>query len=307
MGSTVADERGRRYRLVDRDCPTCGHAPVRELGWRGGVYHRYGKGAATRIVRCRSCGLLFPSPFPVPEDPQEIYGDPGKYFAGRDLEVTIESRRELIRAIRQRTGLEQPRVLDVGSGRGETLAAAGREALDTAVGLELSEAMASSCQADLGVKVRLETIEQHAAGGQQYDAVLLLAVLEHVYDPDAMIAAAARLSHPGSVLLIDCPVEPNLLTRVGNGWNRVTGRRGVYNLSPTFEPYHVFGFNPSSLRRLLTKHGWCVDEVMMSATPTVPANGSVDDHLRAFVGTQLNRIAGAVGQASNMDVWARLG
>lgn len=295
------------YRLVDRVCPTCGPTRTSVLGWRGGKYQRYGKGAPTLIVRCRNCGLLFPKPFPVPEDPGEIYGDPDKYFADRDVGSGAEHRRELVREIRRRTGLEQPAVLDVGSGRGEFLDACKLEGLEKVVGLELSKAMAQSCSQRLGIEILLETIEEHARSTDcRYDTIVLSAVLEHVYDPDSMIAAAATLSNPGGLLWIDCPVEPNLLTRVGNAWNRLTRRRGVYNLSPTFEPFHVFGFNPRALAALLSKHHYRLDEIVMADNPIIRSDRSLHDRIRAWVGTQVNRLAHITGQAQNMDAWATL-
>jgi SAM-dependent methyltransferase len=277
------------------------------LGWRGGKYQRYGKGFPVQIVRCRNCGLLFPKPFPVPEDPQEIYGDPDEYFADRDVDSGVELRRELVRQIRRRTGLDQPMVLDVGSGRGEFLGACRLERLDGVVGLELSKAMAESCSQRFGIEVLLETIEEHARFiERRYDLIVLSGVLEHVYDPDSLIASAAMLSKPGGMLWIDCPVEPNLLSRVGNAWNRVTGRRGVYNLSPTFEPFHVFGFNPRALARLLAKHQYRLDEVVMADVPIIRSDGSLHDRIRAWGGTQINRLAHVIGQSYNMDAWATL-
>jgi 2-polyprenyl-3-methyl-5-hydroxy-6-metoxy-1,4-benzoquinol methylase len=245
----------------------------------------------SRIVRCRSCGLFFPDPFPVPVDPQELYADPERYFAHHDETAKIEGQRETAREIRRRTGLANPRVLEVGCGRGEFLRAAELEGLDV-VGLELSEAMVNAAGAR-GLTVRRELIEEHEGA---YDAFVLNAVLEHVHDPDSMISAVARLSRGRSVLLIDVPVEPNLLT-----WSyRLTHRRSVLNLAPTFPPYHVWGFNPKALRMLLDKHGFELTDVQRVAYFTIPGSGP-----KVLAARALARIANVTGTASNMTCWAR--
>jgi len=258
------------------------------------------------IVRCAGCGLLFPDPFPFPVDPQRLYGDPEKYFATHDADAKVASYRQIVTELIADSGLELPSLLDVGSGRGEALHAAQAVGLDDVVGLELSEAMRDETHRRYGVEIRLETIEQHAeSAGRTYDIFVLSAVLEHVYDPDAMIASVARLSHPGSVVYIDVPQEPNLLTMLGNLPGRVRGTRTVYNLAPTFPPYHVFGFNPRSLTMLLEKHGFQTFRWLKRAQLRIPHRAGLKDRATAFGAMQVHRLGNATGLSTNMDVWAR--
>lgn len=306
MASVVTDHDGRRFQLHEIPCPVCKVDDTRVLGFRGGQHHRYGLGASSRIVQCRSCGLIYANPFPVPVDPQELYGDPEKYFEYHDSDAKIEGQRGLIREVVRRTGRPQPTIVDVGSGRGELLRAGVLEGQPNVVGLELSDAMIADARTNYGVVVHRQTIEEHAAEAPgRYDAVVLNAVLEHVYDPDSMIAAAKRLTHPGSILYIDTPVEPNLLTMVKSAMNRLSRSDSVLNLSPTFSPYHVFGFNRRSIRHLLAKHDFAVDDLRVWAHPKVHARTDARDRARAFVGTQVNRLANYTRTASNMYVWAR--
>ena len=255
--SVVTDPEGRRYELRPHDCPICGPGEKRALGIRGGRFHRYGLGIESPIVQCRTCGLLFPDPFPHALDVQTMYGDPDKYFEHHGgLEAKAESHRATIREIKQRSGKAAPSILDIGSGRGELLRAAAREGITDAVGLEVSQAMIANAGAH-GLTVLAETAEVYAnTVGRHFDAVVLAAVAKHVEDPDALIAAVARLTGPGAVLLIDVPREPNIVTVAGKVVARFRRSKGVLNLSPTFSPFHVYGFNPKSLRALLSKHGF---------------------------------------------------
>jgi SAM-dependent methyltransferase len=189
----------------------------------------------------------------------------------------------------------------VGSGRAELRQAARRQGCTEVVGLEFAPAMIEYARSRHGLVVLPKTIEQYAReAGRTFDAIVLNAVLEHVYDPDSMIASCAALTRPGSVVYVDLPREPNLTTLVGNAWNRWRGSDAVYNLQPTWPPYHVFGFNERALERLLSKHGFEITGLRIHAAPKVPACGDWRDRLQAFVATQVNRAANWTGTASNM-------
>lgn len=304
-GTLVADRAGNRFRLRSRPCPVCGVVADDVVGLRGGEHHRYGEGVTTRIVRCRRCGLLFPDPFPYPLDVERLYGDPESYFQDEDPEQKRASCRELVREMGARLGRRSFTLLDVGSGRGELLAAARDEEV-LAVGLELSPAMVEAARERFGVEVLRESIEHYSASGDaSFDVVALAGVLEHAHDPDSMIACASRLTRPGGLLYVDVPREPNLVTLVGNVWNRLRGRPGVFNLQPTWPPYHVFGFNPRCLRTLLSKHGFAIQSLRVRAEPHVPARGDWKDRAAAFVASQVHRIGNVTGTGANMFVWAR--
>lgn len=298
------DAKGVGFSLHDIKCPTCEQDDTELIGLRGGKHHRYGLGIVSRIVRCRSCGLLYPNPFPIPLDPLELYGDPDRYFAAHDSLKKVAGNRRLVQQARERLRRPLTSLLDVGSGRGELLEAARLEGVPEIVGLEFSEAMIQNARERYGVEVLPRTVERFAAEtSRRFDAIFLNAVLEHVYDPDAMIRAVKELTLPGATLYIDIPNEPHLLSRVGNALNYARGNQSVYNLSPTFRPFHVFGFNPGALRRLLAKHSFTIRSLRIHASPRIPATG-LRDRAKAIVAQQIMRIANLTGTASNLYVWA---
>jgi hypothetical protein len=128
-------------------------------------------------------------------------------------------------------------------------------------------------------------------------------VIEHVHDPDALMQAVAAMLAPGGVVYIECPNEPNLLTRVARVASRLRGSRAVLNLSPTFTPYHVYGFSPRSLGVLAGKHGLRVAEARVFASPHIPATAGLTDRVRSKIGSLVLRIANRTRSASNMEVW----
>ncbi len=275
------------------------------LGLRGGIHQRWNLGVETRIVQCRHCSLVYPNPFPFPVAPQTLYGDPAKYFEGHDLDITVRGYEALARQLKRRTGKQQPRVLDIGAGRGDFVYAATRLGL-TAEGLEFSHAMIAFAKERFSVTLRDERAEDLAERQPaSYDGVMLNAVLEHVYDPAALMRAVSVLLKPGGVLYVDVPNEPNLLTFVGNAFERARGKDAVYNLQPTWAPFHVFGFNPIALRRLCEQNHIQIERLYVNANPAVRADASLADRLKAFVAQQVQHVANLTHTASNLFVWAR--
>ncbi len=302
----LTDSQGNQFEMRTWRCPTCKQSTERVLGLRGGEYHRYKHGVATRIVQCERCGLLYANPFPYPRDAQRLYGDPEKYFENHSDVLKLQGNQRITREFIRRLAKPRITLLDVGSGRGEMVEAARREGAD-AVGLEFSAAMIRSAKERYGITLVAQSIEDYAKApsARVFDAIVLNAVLEHVYDPDSMVASLKKLTRSGSLVYIDVPNEPHLRSRVGNAANRLLGSKGVFNLAPTFSPYHVYGFNPRALGKLLGKHGFEIVTIEVFAYPVVRADKSLKDRLLSFVGTQVNRVANLTGTASNMVVWAK--
>ena len=293
------------FRMQLRDCPVCGIPANRVLGLRGGAYHRYHLGVATPIVQCERCELIFPNPFPYAVDVSDLYGDPAKYFAGVDEQEKVDRYRPLVRDGLKRSTVKKPRILDVGSGRGELLRAARAEGVADVVGLELSHPMVEHSRDKHGLVVHKRTIEQYAVETDEtFDIIFMNAVIEHVYEPDAMMAAARKLTRPGSLMYIDLPREPHLLSMIGNRLNRLRGSPAVFNLAPTFPPYHVFGFSPKTMRLLLDKHGFDMTDLLVWADPRIPTSNRWKDRLVSTVATQINRAANVLKLAANMCGWA---
>ncbi|MBI2376156.1 MAG: class I SAM-dependent methyltransferase [Deltaproteobacteria bacterium] len=304
-GQVVRDREGHAFRLARIHCPTCGPSTEKVLGVRGGPSQRHGLGVPTPIVECQSCGLLYPNPFPFPLDSQTLYGDPEKYFAAHDLDRKVERYRSLARELARRTGRPDPRVLDIGAGRGDFLEAARREGITDTLGIEFSGAMIEFARASFGVTLVAETAtELLERGVPPFHAIVLNAVLEHVHDPNELVRTTAGLLERGGIVYIDVPREPHLLALVGRTFDRIRGRSDPFSLQPTWPPYHVFGFNPRALRKLLSKHGLAIDSLVVRADPHLESDGTPKDRVKVFVAEHVNRLANRTGLAANMYVWA---
>lgn len=292
-----------RYVWRSQSCPLCPKSTARLLGRRGGDAHRLGLGVASLIYRCRGCGLIFPNPMPIPSQVEEHYGDAEKYFAEHDLEGKVASYHEVLLSIGQ-LGATSGRLLDIGAGRGEMLKAATARGWK-AVGLEPSSEFARFARKYSGAEVIEARLEDRPFEEDSFDVVTLGAVLEHVFNPVEVLSEINRVLRPGGILWLDVPNEAGAFYRMGNLYQRLRGRDWVVNLSPTFPPYHVFGFTPRAVRSLATLTGFDVARLKTYATTAVidTRESPVSAFLRPVVRWVLG-VSERIGAGTYMDVWA---
>ncbi len=97
------------------------------------------------------------------------------------------------------------RMLDVGCGGGTFLADA-RDAGWAVSGLEINAEFPEFCRKELGIEdVKVGLISDPPFPDASFDAVAMLDVLEHMYDPVASVTQCARLLKPGGVLVVKSP------------------------------------------------------------------------------------------------------
>ncbi|MEE8544890.1 MAG: bifunctional 2-polyprenyl-6-hydroxyphenol methylase/3-demethylubiquinol 3-O-methyltransferase UbiG [Alphaproteobacteria bacterium] len=97
-------------------------------------------------------------------------------------------------------------LLDVGCGGGllaEPMTRLGARVVGIDAGEENVRAAAGhAAQAGLAIDYRGTTVEALASGGERFDVVLNMEVVEHVADRDAFLAACAELVAPGGAMVV---------------------------------------------------------------------------------------------------------
>ncbi|HEV7699647.1 MAG TPA: class I SAM-dependent methyltransferase [Pyrinomonadaceae bacterium] len=196
-----------------------------------------------------------PNPMPIPAGGlgQHYDVDTDEYFRAHDKEEQLAGARALISEAEQILG-RKGKLLDIGVGRGNILIAA-TDLGWACEGVEPSETFADYAAKRTGAKIWREPVERSSIPAGEFDVVILAAVLEHLYDPDLVMAKISSVMKRGGILFLDVPNELGLYFRLGNLYQKLRGRDWCVNLAPTFEPFHVFGFGPQALRLLLKKHG----------------------------------------------------
>ena len=172
------------YRWVEQFCPTCASTQSKFVGTRGGMSHREALGVEADIWRCKDCSLIYPNPMPIPVNGlgQHYDVDADEYFQAHDKRGKLDAALNLIRqaeVLLGRTG----KLLDVGVGRGEVLVAA-KERGWQVEGVEPSEKFADYAEQQTGAKIWREPIEESDIPDDEFDVVILAAVLEQLYNPN---------------------------------------------------------------------------------------------------------------------------
>ena len=159
------------------------------------------------IKRCMGCGLVYLSPRPQASELGRIY-PPGyhSYAMGgrgpRQRAAKLRFRRIILDHFKNVPFI---RLLDVGCGNGwhlDLARAVGPRRIDT-VGIDIDERAVATAQkhGHIAFAGRFEDVHLD----RQFDLITMTHVIEHLSDPQAAVAKAARMLNPGGVLAIETP------------------------------------------------------------------------------------------------------
>jgi 2-polyprenyl-3-methyl-5-hydroxy-6-metoxy-1,4-benzoquinol methylase len=227
-----------------------------------------GEAAAGLAVQAEGWRRVTPSP--SAQELKAFYA--GEYFqashgtyAQAYSEVEIEHRNLLARLMlaavgeardsRNGGGKAGGRLLEIGCGEGWFLAAA--DAAGYAVrGLDFSEAGLTKFHPQFLDRAQFgdafESLDRLIEGGETVDVCVMEHVLEHVVDPEALLARLPRLLAPGGVVAITLPNDFSPLQMAARGAGAVD--RDFW-LAP---PQHLNYFNAANLPPLLARMGFAV-------------------------------------------------
>ncbi|MGD0092881.1 MAG: class I SAM-dependent methyltransferase [Planctomycetota bacterium] len=155
------------------------------------------------LRQCQACGIVFVSPRPR-------VGAMKPYYDAKYQDATGErSPRQQRRAQRHLARLRRyhpvpGRVLEVGAGDGYFLNAA-RAAGWQVEGLELSEPRVARAREWFGLALYCCDLDAARFAPAEFDAIIMLQLLEHLHNPRAALQRAHELLRPGGVLVLSTP------------------------------------------------------------------------------------------------------
>ena len=204
--------------------------------------------------RCPECGLLFLNPRPTLEKITTYY--PPNYAAYRpaidDEKWTVmrwkrrRNLRHVITAVTQRAA--PGHLLDVGCATGNYLAEMKRKDWQV-TGVELEPDTAEYARQRFGIDVFTGDLLESHFPSHSYDVVTLWDVLEHVYDPIAVLQEVHRILKPDGLLIFSIPdLDSVWAHRFGAAWIGYDA------------PRHLHLFHNENLQQLLIETGFIFED-----------------------------------------------
>lgn len=247
-------------------CPLCGaDRPVSILTGRDLLHGCPGE---FKLVRCGDCEHVYLNPRPTiagigryyPSDYGPYQAADGSAASTATEEPKIGLLRKLVRWFVDARGdfippvTGEPRqALEIGCAHGGFLDRLRKEGWQVQ-GVEFS-AEAAQRAAARGLEVHVGTLESAELPGEQFDAVFLWMVLEHLHDPAATLREIRRVLKPDGWLVFSVP-------NFGS-WERWFFGRYWYALDL---PRHLQHFTTRSLRRPLNESGFQTARVIHQRT-----------------------------------------
>lgn len=243
------------------ECPACGASAFRGFELGGGH----------RLRRCQACGTVSATAY---ADPGQVYVD-GYMFgqAGRfglDVRAPAFQRylmrvaRRRVRTIERASGQRFGALLDVGSGTGEVLLAAGERGW-RAHGVE-PERTAAELARQRGLAVTVAGLAQSDLPERSYDVVSAFHVLEHIPDSRAFLRTMARWARPGGLVAVEVPNFASVQRRrLAEGWSGLRPHE------------HLVHFTPATLRQTFVAAG--IEPVVVRSPAYVGPPQSLDQAL----------------------------
>lgn len=246
-------------------------------------------GLPSEIFRCIECGLGKTSP--EPKTTIEYYEDNKNYDAlftkGKDLYESFA--RNLLGQIKEKAIGKNNKLLDIGSGGGFLVSAANKMGF-LAQGIDANRSVIQWAKSQ-GLPVEQGDVEEKILNHEQYDVVVLSAVLEHLSNPKLLLLQCKELLKPGGILLVSQASYDGLLPKLFPwGW---------YGWQPE---EHFWHFTPDSFKRLASS---CDLNVIRCERNSLYHDFHFSGGLKTIVGrnlaTLIARLGVKVGRGDNFD------
>ncbi|MDR3159926.1 MAG: methyltransferase domain-containing protein [Zoogloeaceae bacterium] len=242
-------------KIALRSCPVCGGKRAEILiTMRYAVLENFPLPAASDIVCCNACGMVYADTSGTQADYDRYYADLAGYAAENSIGSGIKDAARQEQSadwLASRISAKNARIVDIGCARGGLLAALAQRGFSSLAGIDplaqcITHLKASGFSAWQG---NLNCLP--ADCGRDFDFIILSHVLEHVVDVHGTFVSLRKLLSPGGKVYLEVP-------------DAACYHNGSENLPPfhalSFE--HINHFDLPRLTMLGALHGFGVSEVI---------------------------------------------
>ncbi len=180
--------------LVEVNCALCGSAAKIPVFTTSGGHH---------LSRCGECGFQFYSPRPM-SDRIEAYYHGQEFYEKVNITAV-----EIVMDILAYLNLAPGRLLDVGCGVGALVSLANKKGWD-AVGIDPSPKAVELAKQVLDLEIQQTYLHDAGFAPESFDVVVLLAVLEHAFDPVSIMKHVCTFLKPGGHVIFSTPNLDNV-------------------------------------------------------------------------------------------------
>jgi SAM-dependent methyltransferase len=221
------------------------------------VLFEAGVAQASRVVKCKECGLMYASPRAKLPDQDEI-----KTYDPEFSKKTREHSRdrydkeeyqvrdyEDTRAYLRQAYPKRGRLLEIGCSMGFLLAKFRQDGWDVE-GIEPNRGFCEFIGEYHGIKASPSILEESNIAPNSFDVVVMLHVIEHVPDPLGTLKEIHRVLKPGGTVILETPRYDSLMFKLLRHRERSVGCDG-----------HIYFFTTDTLTRMSNKAGFDVQFV----------------------------------------------
>lgn len=212
------------------------------------------------FLRCAECKTVVVDPYPSDAELSAFYNSEKSATSPRKKSNKARRAEGRVKRI-LRHGVTGKRFLDIGCNVGYLVDAACRLGLE-AHGIDIDAGSIETAKKNSSPAAVFEavTAEELAERGDTFDTIYMSEVIEHVREPEKMIALASRLLRPGGLLYITAPDAGHFLVpKDFLRWNMV------------HPPAHLTYFTRQGMQRLLGRHGLSVEKYQWAFKPGMKA------------------------------------
>jgi SAM-dependent methyltransferase len=195
-----------------------------------------------QLVQCPTCDLVFANEPPDQSVLARAYHDAGFDSSQEADDASAAYGRAVKPILDQLTNKHA--ALEIGTGTGVFLEYLSGQGFKKLVGVEPSSAAIEAAPKHRRAWIREAIFHEKDFEAESFDFICCFMTLEHVRDPNEIVASALRLLRPGGAIAL-------VTHDYRSGINQMLGKR-----SPIIDIEHMQLFSPKSIDQLLARNGY---------------------------------------------------
>jgi SAM-dependent methyltransferase len=199
-----------------------------------------------RMVRCNTCELVRSDPVADPDTVADLYSQ-SSFDYSQELENLARTYGAYLGRL-DHYGVAKGSLLEIGCGNGFFLMQARAQGYRDVHGVEPSRSAVELAPSAIRDRIVCAMMGSGLFPGETFDAICLFQVLDHIFDPAALLKACFDILKPGGfILCLNHNVE-------------ALSARLMKERSPIIDIEHTYLYSPDTIRRLFTRFGFQVKE-----------------------------------------------